>query len=411
MGNLQICNAQSYQEQYENQQNGKKQKINQPSQSYFDCGKSVLSGASFDYDKSQMENLPQIEQDRTESYFKRVLYWNTLVNSSKMSEKDREKEKQKQSLDKLDQQIYEEMQFAHSKIDALLVKTYRKNEKDIKNQQNYFMNVIQQGPPQKIRWNGWKLQLFNKSKIYDLIIYEQLLNLKNLQQESQILKDVQRTFPEQKYFSAEDEQLKKAKGQGYVKLKNILTAISNYFPTIGYSQGMNFIVAFLIIVSQGNEIESFFGFLQLLEKPDYLFLGLFEDHLPLLKFLNYVCEEQMKTKYEKINYEDEILSMKDEFQVMDFIQNTNDDMLINPSSPYYVDVKKLIKNVEKFTPSSKQVQNYAHQYLNINQKPNDYVQVFKFYPDHIAFNDQTLKLIEKRKKDIQTNSYLEIIQQ
>lgn len=51
---------------------------------------------------------------------------------------------------------------------------------------------------------------------------------------------------------------------------------------------MNFIVAFLLIASKGNEMESFFAFLSLCEKPKYMLLGLFEDDLPLFKLLEFI---------------------------------------------------------------------------------------------------------------------------
>jgi hypothetical protein len=39
-----------------------------------------------------------------------------------------------------------------------------------------------------------------------------------------------------------------------------LKAISLYFPGVGYTQGMNFIVAFLLIINGGNEEEAFWSF-------------------------------------------------------------------------------------------------------------------------------------------------------
>lgn len=48
-----------------------------------------------------------------------------------------------------------------------------------------------------------------------------------------ILKDVPRTFPDKKYFKTNAE--KTIKGKGYNQLYNILKAISNHFPVMGYT--------------------------------------------------------------------------------------------------------------------------------------------------------------------------------
>lgn len=48
-----------------------------------------------------------------------------------------------------------------------------------------------------------------------------------------ILKDICRTFPENKYFQSDEER--NTKGIGYVQLYNILKAISNHFPNMGYT--------------------------------------------------------------------------------------------------------------------------------------------------------------------------------
>ena len=76
----------------------------------------------------------------------------------------------------------------------------------------------------------------------------------------------------------------------------VLKATSNYFPTLGYCQGMNFVLGLLILVSGGNEIEVFWAFRALVQNPEFLIIGLFEDNMPLLKFLEFIGDDLMKKK-------------------------------------------------------------------------------------------------------------------
>ena len=80
----------------------------------------------------------------------------------------------------------------------------------------------------------------------------------------------------------------------------MLKAVSNYFPQIGYVQGMNFIIGFMIIVSQGNEIDTFFSFISIARNQNYLIFGLFETGLPLLTFLEFVTQKIMEKQTPKL---------------------------------------------------------------------------------------------------------------
>ena len=66
--------------------------------------------------------------------------------------------------------------------------------------------------------------------------------------ELQIEKDITRTFPQQAIFQ-------QRAGEGQQSLSRVLLAFSKYDNTIGYVQGMNFIVARLLEVM--NEEEAF----------------------------------------------------------------------------------------------------------------------------------------------------------
>ena len=74
----------------------------------------------------------------------------------------------------------------------------------------------------------------------------------------QIEIDLSRTYPDEPYFSAT--------GEGRGVLRQMLTAFSNYDPSMGYVQGMNFIAAALLW--HATEVEGFWLLIHLMEEYD-----------------------------------------------------------------------------------------------------------------------------------------------
>ena len=82
--------------------------------------------------------------------------------------------------------------------------------------------------------------------------------------DTEIIKDLTRTFPKDKSFS---------KGsKNYRKLYNILTCYSNYNKNIGYAQGLNFIAASAALIFESEEISFIFldGLINRFELKNYL---------------------------------------------------------------------------------------------------------------------------------------------
>ena len=114
----------------------------------------------------------------------------------------------------------------------------RKNDKN-----NFVMKIIHS----IFNYSSNKL----KNKKYLKYIYN--LNKTNSEYETDILKDLTRTFPNDKSFSKDSKN--------YKKLYNILTCYSNYNKYIGYAQGLNFIGAIAIYIFESEEEEKIFLFL------------------------------------------------------------------------------------------------------------------------------------------------------
>ena len=77
---------------------------------------------------------------------------------------------------------------------------------------------------------------------------------------SQIERDLGRTFPRNPYF------MKEMGGNGHEKLRRVLTAFSVYESEVCYVQGMNFIVAQLLL--HCSEVFAFWLFVALIKECD-----------------------------------------------------------------------------------------------------------------------------------------------
>lgn len=83
--------------------------------------------------------------------------------------------------------------------------------------------------------------------------------------------DVPRTFPELNIFRNQDIQ---------ECLYRVLNATANHIPEVGYCQGMNFIAALLLMVSNFDQERTFYAFILILER--YGLSGFYKDNFPLL---------------------------------------------------------------------------------------------------------------------------------
>ena len=102
----------------------------------------------------------------------------------------------------------------------------------------------------KIWKSIYKYSNLNQNKIKN--IYMDLLN-QTSPWEFEIEKDLLRTVPEELSFKKDKPN--------YIKLKNILKVFSLHKPSIGYAQGLNFIVANSIFILVEEEVFYYFLFL------------------------------------------------------------------------------------------------------------------------------------------------------
>lgn len=109
-----------------------------------------------------------------------------------------------------------------------------------------FRDKVLRGVPAEERWDIWKAALAvngNFTTEYDQCL-AQTIPASVLHD---IKKDLDRTFPEFEYF----------RGAGQTKLSNVLKALAAADPEVAYCQGLNCVIAMLLLASNGDEAGTF----------------------------------------------------------------------------------------------------------------------------------------------------------
>ena len=154
---------------------------------------------------------------------------------------------------------------------------------------NSFNKLITYGIPRNFRELLWCLIIGEKyasHKHFDFEKEQKEFNsyLKNVKNNSQIEKDLSRTFMNEGDRTSNNIQ----------KLKNVLNCINQL--NNGYCQGMNFIIGFLLKVTNFNEVETFYIFKNIFPEIK----GYFEDGFPLLNKNISIFDDYFKELYPKL---------------------------------------------------------------------------------------------------------------
>ena len=163
-------------------------------------------------------------------------------------------------------------------------------------------------PPECLRWVSWCI--INQTPLErDINIYNNYL-VKDLEEENKnsIIRDIQRTFTDTKNINK--DELKKKE----VSLYNVLKAFWNLDDQIGYCQGMNLLVGFMLLISEGNELDTFYILISNMSATfnqrkiyDYSWRGLFSEGFPLLVYLNFIFDILFEENLSEIkNHLDEL---------------------------------------------------------------------------------------------------------
>lgn len=183
----------------------------------------------------------------------------------------------------------------------------------LKNPNNFALKIETFGTADNFRWESWYLLIVNASLISDLKgsssheIYKMIIS-KECKCEEDIKKDLFRTFPRHPFFieiepEAENRTniLKEmSENMGNIKLYRVLKAIANYYPNVGYCQGMNFLVGFFLALSGGKECQVFELLIKLAEHPRFKIFGFYENGFPLLRLYCFIFYKILEKKCHKL---------------------------------------------------------------------------------------------------------------
>lgn len=176
-----------------------------------------------------------------------------------------------------------------------------------------FLERIGKGPPCEYRWLAWKVI---SGVMYSQIpgLYKELLDEANELNENehdklrQINLDLNRTFPDHPFFS--DQQYGNI---GQEKLKRALRAYAMYNKDVGYTQSINFLMGFFLMVNGGNDEEAFWLFVAITKKnQNFGMVGNFEGGLEGFYTDTFPLYHQFVYQFDKL-FEQKLPKLKDHF--------------------------------------------------------------------------------------------------
>ena len=189
--------------------------------------------------RTDANNIPRVNNDNSEDIVivkKKVKKNKSFDNSSIINNQD-ENDTNNNKFNILDN-------YTDSIIEEKIILFYSNNK-------SKFIERVFKGPPESFRWKSWCI--INEIPLKrDINLYNNYMTI-NLEKENKdrIIRDIERTFSDTNVNNVELRKME-------TSLYNILKAYWNLDRDVGYCQGMNLIVGFLLLVSNGNELDSFF---------------------------------------------------------------------------------------------------------------------------------------------------------
>ena len=207
------------------------------------------------------------------------------------------------------------------KIEGKLCEAYKYNP------EKFAMRVFK-GPPDCFRWKSW-----NTLKCGEKLREEIFLNLFSQPTDetidSQIKKDINRTLTQEPQFNSEKAQ---------TSLYRVLKAFANLDKKVSYCQGMNFLVGFLLIQSEFNEVESFYMLVKIFEgeqmlinnqeinsitqysPPNLNIRGFFLSDFPTLKFSIFLFETGFAKRMPNLHHHFSKIEIPNEVWISKWLQ-------------------------------------------------------------------------------------------
>jgi hypothetical protein len=179
---------------------------------------------------------------------------------------------------------------------------------------NKFTERVSKAVPDCYRWISWLIcGNIPDDRSEDLFFHHLRQNIDE-SIDIQIKKDLNRTL-------AEIYEVNPIDSQNF--LYKLLRAFSNIDQVVSYCQGMNFIAGFLLILSDFNEVESFYLMIALFSKTysdNYGIRGFYTEEFPLLKAFLYVFNIFFAKRMPSLFHLFQILEIPDEVWIAKWFQ-------------------------------------------------------------------------------------------
>ena len=166
----------------------------------------------------------------------------------------------------------------------------------LKDQVRFVKMMTKYEPTTALRWPSWYL-LVTKDADLTEENYCRLVKTYRRDVATIVFKDVPRTFPNNMFFS------KKLEGcnVGKEMLYKVCKAVGSYFEDIGYCQGVNFLVAFLLQISGGNQVEVLNAVVSIMSGSRFLLVAMYDRHFPLMRFLQFLFHKKLEKAHKKLH--------------------------------------------------------------------------------------------------------------
>jgi hypothetical protein len=164
----------------------------------------------------------------------------------------------------------------------------------------YLKFCAAQGFPDSHRFNCW-IQIVNSTRNFGALLneYNRILpRTDNSDANALIIRDIKRTFPDQDMFLLSKNQDPDQHG-GHQMLLNVLRVYSNYDKEVGYTQGMNYLAGFLLMISKGKPDQCFALLTCMMNEYDQRWM--FVSELPHLKLFLWEFQHFMDIHVPKLS--------------------------------------------------------------------------------------------------------------
>lgn len=184
-----------------------------------------------------------------------------------------------------------------------------------KNNPAKMLERVAKGPPSCFRWCAWMIVTgLPEYRDQELFNTYYLCNIKD-QTELQIKKDLNRTIPEAIANLLSQKEL----AEKEFSLYKLLHSFAANDKEVAYCQGMNYIANFLLLISDFNEVDSFYMLLSLFSETFNNNLGIrgfYTQGFQLLNFYTYVFHYFFEERQPKLRkHIIKVLELQDEFWI------------------------------------------------------------------------------------------------